>query len=519
MKNRLKLCPKRLLLSALLGGMYVSNAAALGVNAENFAPSAGHASALLNETPYTIPLKAWVYGLTTDYVLRPIELGDGKNVRVGVVDHLLMSHFSAGYGLLGNFEVSGVLPVALWDSYQNPQNYLLGVGGTRSFLLFSDPRLGLKVKAFDWGTSFAGTHSVAVDLRVPFGAEAAMLSDGTTRAKFSLPSSLFSTAGEWEVSLTPGVILWSDRERVVGDTGIAGQRTTYLSRSWAASWESSVQWTVMGTPRYKNHLSLEAGIKTEFSQGFISLSSAGNPWEWGAGARYVADENLTWHASAGSALGRGVGSPLLRLMAGVRYTSGGEKEVTSTEESFDSRRTLPVYSDVDLDRILADSRAEEAPKQLASDESLLRLMVGDEVIDIGFVRFKFASAELTPEARKTIEALRDRLKIEQPKSISIEGHTDSVGSLEINMALSKRRADAVKKVLTEQDIEPSIVTTSGVAYRYPVASNATKQGRAANRRIEVSLNGKRFRRANPSPQEMVKYKEWIAPGGKRPARD
>ena len=503
----------------MLAGFNAQEASALGVNAENFAPTAGNASALLNETPHGVPYQAWMYGLTTDYVLRPIELGDGKSTRVGVVDHLLMSHFSVGYGLLRNFEVSGVIPVALWNSYENPQNYLLGVGGTRKFVLFSDPRVGMKMKAFEWGTSFAGTHSVAVDLRIPLGAKEAFLSDGTTRVEFSLPSSLFSTAGEWEVSLTPGVILWSDRERVIGDNGLPNGRTTFLSRSWAASWDTSVQWTVMGTPRYKKHLSLEAGLKTEFSQGYISLSSAGNPWEWGFGARYVADEKLTYHGSVGSAVGRGVGSPLVRLMAGVRYTAGGYKETTEIDDGFDARHSLPTYSDVDLDRILADSRAEETPRQLASDESLLRLMVGDEVIDIGYVRFKFASAELTPEARKTVQALAERLKLEQPRSIHIEGHTDSVGPLDFNMALSKRRADAVKRLLAEQDLSTSVISTSGVAFRYPVASNATKQGRAANRRIEVSLNGKRFRKVNPSPQELMKYKEWIAPGGRRPARD
>ncbi len=500
-------------------GLLSHQASGLGFNAENFAPTAGNASGLLNETPHTVPYQAWMYGLTTDYVLRPVELGDGKNTRVGVVDHLLMTHLSAGYGLLRDLDLYGVLPVALWNSYQNPQNYLIDVGLTRKIFLFSDPRIGLKFRALEWGSRIAGTHSVAVDLRLPLGEKKAMLSDGTSRAKFSVPSSIFSTSGEWEVSLTPGIILWSDRDRVIGDNGLPNGRRTFLSRSWAASWDTSVQWSVLGTPRYKKHLSLEAGLKTEFSQGYISLSSAGNPWEWAFGARYFAEDNLTFHGSIGTALGRGVGSPLMRLMAGVRYTSGGYKEPEQSGGVFDPREALPLYSDVDLDRILADSRAEEAPRKLASDESLLRLMVGDEIIDIGYVRFKFASAELTPEAMKTIEALKERLEIEKPRSIHIEGHTDSVGSLEFNMALSKRRSDAVKKALVERNILSEIITTSGVAFRFPVASNATKQGRAANRRIEVSLDGKRFRKSNPTPQEMSKYKEWIAPGGKRPVRD
>jgi outer membrane protein OmpA-like peptidoglycan-associated protein len=509
----------KIALASLAACLFSANASALGVNAENYAPAAGNSSALLHETSQTLSHKSWMFGVTADYALRPIELGDGKSTRVGVVDHLLMSHFSAGYGLLRNLELSGVLPLALWNSYDNPENYLLGVGGTRKFVLFSDPRIGLKLNALDWGSSIAGSHSVAVEMRVPLGESAALLSDGTMRTKFSLPSSIFSTSGDWEFNLTPGVILWSDRDRVVADNGLPDGRRTFLSRSWAASWETGLQWTASGTPRNREHLSLEAGLRAEFSQGYLSVSSAGNPWEWGFGAKYVADENMTFHGSVGSSIGRGVASPMMRLMAGVRYSTGGSKDNVVSDDVGDSRYALPAYSDVELDRILADSRGEDSPRQLASDESLLRLMVGDEIIDIGYVRFKFASAELTPEARRTIDALRDRLKIEQPRTVTIEGHTDSVGSLEVNMALSKRRADAVKKALAEGGIDSSIIRTSGVAFRYPVASNATKQGRAANRRIEVSLNGKYFRKVNPSPQEMIKYKEWIAPGGRRPARD
>ncbi|MFZ9519292.1 MAG: OmpA family protein [Silvanigrellaceae bacterium] len=501
-----------------LSGMHAQTASALGFNAETYSPTAGNASGLLNETPHIIPFQAWMYGLTADYVMNPVELGDGKSQRVGIVDDLIMTHFSAGYGLLRELDFYGVLPIALLDIHQNPKNYLMEFGASRQFFLLSDPRVGIKYKAIEWGTRIAGTHTIAADVRIPFGEKKAMLSDGTSRLKLSVPSSIFSTGGDWEVSLTPGVILWGDRERVIGETGFVNGRRVFLARNWAVSWDSSFQWSAMGTPRTSKHLSLEAGIRTEFSQGYISLSSPGNPWEWGLGARYVYNDKMTFHGSVGTGFGRGVGSPLARLMAGVRYTSGGYKEVESGGV-FDPRDALPLYSDVDLDRILADSRAEEAPRQLASDESLLRLLVGNEVVDVGYVRFKFGSAELTPAAMKTIELLKERLEIEKPNAIHVEGHTDSVGSLDVNMALSKRRADAVKKALVDRDVQSEIITTSGVAFRYPVASNATKQGRAANRRIEVSLNGKRFRKANPTPQELVKYREWIAPGGKRPARD
>lgn len=501
-----------------LAGLSYHGASAAGLNAENFSPSAGNDSAILSETPYTTPNNAYVLGVTSDYALHPVEFGDGEEKREAVIDHLWMTHLSAAYGVTENFDLYGVLPFALLNDHENPSKYLLQIGASRKAFLLSDLRAGLKFKFLEWGTKFAGTHSLVAEFRVPTGNTAAMLSDNTLRTKFALPGSLFSTDGDWEVSLTPGLVFWSDKERVVGDTGFAGGRRTLLLRSWAASWDSSVRWTAMGTARRVGHLGLEAGVKTEFSQGYIALNSSGNPWEWAAGARYQMSDQLSLHSSIGTGLGRGVGAPLMRVMAGVRWSEGGLREVQS-EENFDLRDVGNSYSDNELDRILAESRAEDSPRQMASDESLLRLMVEGQVKDIGYVRFKFNSAELTPEANKTIDALMQQLLIEKPKKVHIEGHTDSVGSMEYNLALSKRRSDAVKRALMSRGFEGNIVSTSGAAFRFPVASNATKQGRAANRRIEVSLDGSQFRKSGFTPAELKKFQEWIAPGGRRPIRD
>lgn len=512
-----------LLLTAVIGSALSvaglnPEAQAIGVNAENFAPAVSNHSALLHDSPYTIAPKAWTLGVTMDYAFRPVELGDGNDVRESILDHLWMTHLSGGYGVNDRLEVSAVLPFALLSSHENPRDYLVDIGASRSSFLLSDIRAAGKLKVLEWGTAFAGTHSVAAEIRLPSGSKSALLSDDTTRAKLSIPSSLFSTAGDWEISLNPGLIFWGNKERVIGDTGFAGGRRTLLARSWAASWDSSFRWTVLGTNERAGHLGLEAGIRTEFSQGYIALNSAGNPWEWGFGGRYLLRDDLTLHSSFGTGLGRGVGSPLFRLMAGVRWSGGGVKEV-ETEDSFDLRDVGKDYTDTELDRILAEAQAEDQPKRVASDESLLRLMVEGRVVDIGFIRFDFDSSRLSAEANETIDALMQQILVEKPKRVHIEGHTDSVGSLAYNVALSKRRADSVKKALISRGLEAEIITTSGAAFRFPVASNSTKQGRAANRRIEVALDGSEFRKSKFTPAELKKFQEWIAPGGRRPKRD
>ncbi|SAK50399.1 ompA family protein [Caballeronia catudaia] len=71
------------------------------------------------------------------------------------------------------------------------------------------------------------------------------------------------------------------------------------------------------------------------------------------------------------------------------------------------------------------------------------------------------------------------------RPILIEGHTDNQGSLAYNRALSAARADAVAKALITRGVPAARITTQGMAYLRPIASNDTRAGRASNRRVEI----------------------------------
>lgn len=69
--------------------------------------------------------------------------------------------------------------------------------------------------------------------------------------------------------------------------------------------------------------------------------------------------------------------------------------------------------------------------------------------------------------------------------VYVVGHTDGVGGLDDNMELSRRRAEAVVEALVGHGIEAARLTALGVGPAAPVASNATEEGRARNRRVEL----------------------------------
>lgn len=105
--------------------------------------------------------------------------------------------------------------------------------------------------------------------------------------------------------------------------------------------------------------------------------------------------------------------------------------------------------------------------------------------------FGFDKATLTPEGKaaikKEVDDWRDRYETEKVR-ITLTGYTDSVGSDTYNQRLSERRADAVRDYLVKDlGLNPDHITASGKGKADPVASNATREGRAENRRVEMDV--------------------------------
>jgi len=102
--------------------------------------------------------------------------------------------------------------------------------------------------------------------------------------------------------------------------------------------------------------------------------------------------------------------------------------------------------------------------------------------------FDVDKAVLKPQGKDRLAVLARRIKASvNTDLIRVEGHTDSTGSDAHNQRLSERRAAAVKNYLVSQGIPASKIETIGYGESRPIASNATKIGRAKNRRVVVKI--------------------------------
>ncbi|HEX2239420.1 MAG TPA: OmpA family protein [Gammaproteobacteria bacterium] len=145
------------------------------------------------------------------------------------------------------------------------------------------------------------------------------------------------------------------------------------------------------------------------------------------------------------------------------------------------------------------ARAQERAQEMAAKAQQLTERVRDLkaqeterglVVTLGDLLFDAGEAQLKPAGTQAIDKLAEFLKQYPERNILIEGYTDSTGDAAFNQQLSERRANAVRDALLADAISPDRMRTIGYGEQFPVASNATSDGRQQNRRVEVIISDK-----------------------------
>ncbi|MGD9509495.1 MAG: OmpA family protein [Geminicoccaceae bacterium] len=101
--------------------------------------------------------------------------------------------------------------------------------------------------------------------------------------------------------------------------------------------------------------------------------------------------------------------------------------------------------------------------------------------------FASGGAGLRPDAVLQLDAIASWLRTEQGGTVVIEGHTDAVGEAEANRQLSLARAETVRDALASRGVARERIEVRGRGEDLPIADNDTAEGRAANRRVVVTL--------------------------------
>lgn len=102
-----------------------------------------------------------------------------------------------------------------------------------------------------------------------------------------------------------------------------------------------------------------------------------------------------------------------------------------------------------------------------------------------YINFDFDKADIKPESEPIIDEIVKLLKSDLVLSITVEGHTDNIGKPHYNKQLSDKRAKAVAAAVATKGIEIRRLTAVGYGQEKPIADNATDEGRAKNRRVEL----------------------------------
>lgn len=141
-------------------------------------------------------------------------------------------------------------------------------------------------------------------------------------------------------------------------------------------------------------------------------------------------------------------------------------------------------------RVTPSPGIEVAPEALILPQDERSLY--DRLTEKGHVRveglvFDTGGARLSPGSAEALDMMARLLARNPDIAVAIVGHSDNQGSLEVNVDLSRRRAEAVRDALVERGVEAGRLDAHGVGWLAPVSANTTEAGRALNRRVELVL--------------------------------
>ncbi len=187
----------------------------------------------------------------------------------------------------------------------------------------------------------------------------------------------------------------------------------------------------------------------------------------------------------GSLIGSGAGAA---LGAGIGYLLGGDGQAAAIGAAIGTAVGAGSGAIIgkQMDKKAAELAAamEEAQVETVTDVNGLEAI--KVTMDNGIL-FDFNKSTLKPAAKAQLDKFAAEMADMPETNINVYGHTDNIGSADANKKVSTQRAQAVAKYLNGKGIKNDRMLAEGLSFDFPIADNATEEGRAQNRRVELYI--------------------------------
>lgn len=173
-------------------------------------------------------------------------------------------------------------------------------------------------------------------------------------------------------------------------------------------------------------------------------------------------------------------------MAGDQTRVANDEATTLREELTEQQRNQLAAAQAGTAE--AQRRAAEAELALQHAGAMRDTERGKVITLQGNVLFKTGRADLLPGATGSLDQVAAVLRNQADRQLLIEGFTDSTGTAKVNNRLSQQRAAAVRDYLVNQGVNFNQLSVEGRGSSAPIADNGTPDGRAMNRRVEITIS-------------------------------
>lgn len=162
--------------------------------------------------------------------------------------------------------------------------------------------------------------------------------------------------------------------------------------------------------------------------------------------------------------------------------AGADANAMSEAMANQNRSLTAAQAAINMQKSLENARSEFTKEEADVFQQ------GDQlVIRLKSMNFPSGRAEVPAASLPVLSKVKDVATGLNAKEVRVEGHTDSLGSAQVNQSLSEKRAQSIEKYLETNGVSSAAIESVGYGFEKPIASNKTKTGRAMNRRVDIII--------------------------------